>query len=381
MSTQYDTILIGTSPICVLEACALKAMGRVPLLIDRARAIGGAWSSVEVPPVGIVESGPHSLSFTPSTRDFVCRTLGVELAPMVPAPIFVLPQRIFGSYRASYQKRWPYAVRRIESRFPWSAAACNQLVTPYYHYLRNLLNTAPRFANAIENVVGGTPVIAKRLEELARIHRLDVLLATDVDSVSIDSKAGRVSVRTTAAIHSAGELIMTARTVLDSIELDGEHCSLASAEVPLVQLLLVWKDAAPFSFSFAHFIDSPNVWLASDLTSSISAEARGQGYRVVGLVVTHDVVPGDDALARIVAELRARGLIEMTATLAAHRWVPFNGPNRSSEELAAIEARFKPFVRTLQSDGFSQSIEINAPRWAQWLTGDQRSVRTPEAAS
>lgn len=376
MSRHFDSILIGTSPICVLEGCALKAAGHSPLLIDRAETFGGAWGGVDIPLVGTVESGPHSLSFSPPTREFICRTLNLDLKPMTPDPIFVMPRRVFGSYRASYRARWPYAAGRIEAEFPRSIAAWRKVINPYYQFMRDLVNSAPRFSNAIENVIGGTPVLAKRLEELAHAYHLDVVLGTSVDSVSIDTNAKRVTVQTQDGAFTADEFVMTTRTALDRIEVDGEMHQVDSKSVPLVQLLLVLDDMPTQSFSFAQFVDSPNVWLASDLTSSLSVDPQRKGYRVIGIVVTHEITPGYDAVMCIFEELCQRGLIDASVKLAGHRWVPFNGPNREATELAEIENRFRPFVRTLCSDALTQCIEDNAQRWDASLSVAPPAERT-----
>jgi len=373
MPAHFDTILIGTSPICVLEGCALKAAGRSPLLIDRASTFGGAWGGVEAPLVGTVESGPHSLSFSPAAREFIRRTLSVDLTPMTPDPIFIMARRVFGSYRASYQARWPYAAGRVDAGVPRSVAAWSRLLSPYYHFMRNLLNPTPRFSNPVENVVGGTPALAEMLEKLARAYALDIVMNSSVESVSIDTADKRVTVRTRNDTYSSSELIMTTRTALDQIEVDSIAHLVPSVSVPLNQLLLVLEDVDVLSFSFAQFVDSPNVWLASNLTSSLSADARAKGFRVVGIVVTHEVVPGHDAAIRIFEELHQRGLIDNTVKLAAHQWVPFNGPNRQAAELAKIEERFRPFIRTLCSDSFNQCIEQNFQRWSASMSGKQRA--------
>src|SRR5688572_22047475 len=87
----YDFIFVGTSPMCLLEACARRLSGHSVLMIDRATVPGGAWKTHEMFGHDDIENGPHFLLY-PGADKFLREELGVDLK-VVPSPEWLICDR------------------------------------------------------------------------------------------------------------------------------------------------------------------------------------------------------------------------------------------------------------------------------------------------
>jgi phytoene dehydrogenase-like protein len=82
----YDTILVGSSPLNLLEAIYLKQKGQKVLVIDRQSKIGGAWATTELNGLPDLEIGCHIWDIIPEVITFLGRYLELDLQPLQPQP-------------------------------------------------------------------------------------------------------------------------------------------------------------------------------------------------------------------------------------------------------------------------------------------------------
>jgi phytoene dehydrogenase-like protein len=57
--SPYDTVLIGSGPINLLEALVLSRAGKKCLVVETRNQLGGAWGAVSYPGLPPIEAACH----------------------------------------------------------------------------------------------------------------------------------------------------------------------------------------------------------------------------------------------------------------------------------------------------------------------------------
>ena len=85
-AVDYDWLVIGSSPISVMEALYLRARGNRVVIIEARDRIGGAWTSTDFEEFSNVDLGPHVIDRNRRTYDFLKDYIGCDMQPVSPAP-------------------------------------------------------------------------------------------------------------------------------------------------------------------------------------------------------------------------------------------------------------------------------------------------------
>jgi len=85
MLTDFDTIVVGSSPLLLVAAVVAAKRGESVAVIEADQSLGGAWRCDDWDGLASVELSAHYLYCSPVAYRFLAR-LGVVLEPMMPAP-------------------------------------------------------------------------------------------------------------------------------------------------------------------------------------------------------------------------------------------------------------------------------------------------------
>jgi hypothetical protein len=99
---DFDDIVVGSSPLMLMQAMRLALDGQKVLVIDRNPRIGGSWAVAEIEPESaqlpllansntFVEIACHLIEVFPGVYERLERLCGVPFVPLDPQPIRVLP--------------------------------------------------------------------------------------------------------------------------------------------------------------------------------------------------------------------------------------------------------------------------------------------------
>lgn len=364
--SQCDVAVIGTSPACIFEMASLQRSGLKTLMIDRRSQIGGAWGTIELPIVGIVESGAHYLPAHPGVYEFYEDMLGIKMDLLDPAPKYLLPRRVLGRTQADWRTRWGGGVSPWDACFPRTWRSWRNAISPYYRMMCEALNAHRRLA-PMRYFRMGTIGLVERLTAFIDAHDLPVMLDTTVHRIEIDTGAKAVRVVTDRGDVTAGRFILTSSAVLDVVHVDGVARPIPSEIVPLPQLHLVIKGAPVDALSFGQYVASPNLRLSANVTGFLAPEVRAKGISLVTNLVTVDLPHTDASVDAVMAEHRMHGLLDGRHELLAAHWTRHDNPHRQDDELAEIERAFAPCVGVLSTHAFSATMMARVPHWRQAL--------------
>lgn len=81
---DYDVAIVGTSPICLLEALYHHFLGKTVLLLEESAECGGAWKSIEICGIPHVDLGCHQIGSDLKTIQFLQKYVNCQFVPAEP---------------------------------------------------------------------------------------------------------------------------------------------------------------------------------------------------------------------------------------------------------------------------------------------------------
>jgi hypothetical protein len=81
-ATDFDVVVVGTSPICLLEALYRHHLGNRVLIIDEADRCGGAWKSIDICGVAHADLGCHFLGSDQNVLTFLEDYVGCKMVSL-----------------------------------------------------------------------------------------------------------------------------------------------------------------------------------------------------------------------------------------------------------------------------------------------------------
>lgn len=101
-TNRFDDVVVGSSPMMVMQAIRLARAGRRVCLIERSSQLGGNWQTAKLRRDEVVEIACHLIEVFPGIYDLLENYSGVPFVPLRVQPI-----RVFRSgLRVSYSSRW-----------------------------------------------------------------------------------------------------------------------------------------------------------------------------------------------------------------------------------------------------------------------------------
>lgn len=81
-ATDFDVIVVGTSPICLLEALYQHYSGNKVLIVDGANECGGSWKSIDICGVSHADLGCHSFGNNTKLLKFLQEYVGCNIVTL-----------------------------------------------------------------------------------------------------------------------------------------------------------------------------------------------------------------------------------------------------------------------------------------------------------
>ncbi len=92
--TDFDTVIVGASPITMFEAIYRAKIGERVLVVESAAECGGAWKSIEVCGVPNVDLGCHEFGANKLVEQFLEEYAGCKMIPNAPKRVGGCPGKV-----------------------------------------------------------------------------------------------------------------------------------------------------------------------------------------------------------------------------------------------------------------------------------------------
>ena len=397
-AVDYDWLVIGSSPISVMEALYLRARGNRVVIIEARDRIGGAWTSTDFEEFSDVDLGPHVVDRDRRTYDFLKDYIGCDMQPVSPTPY-----QYVGTTRYNYESTASYlhgaALHLAKMGRNIVGALTSPLLSIAYLVARNTkaatealrkaqrrLKSAHHYGRlagkSLRNAVvdgfwnslplqfpkGGAPELIHNLRVLLEEANIPVFFNEQIDRLHLYRDEGLIRLQLSKQTLTSKQVLMTSGSAIPEF-LDGNQAH----HFPLqtwtsLNRCLIIEEASPPDFSYVHCTYHPIIDMAYEATAYVQPKAtRAKHYRVILTLLRSNYKPNERTIDEIMHQLAAWGVVGQSARLVKVYSLDHTNPMMTREAMRDLERRFAPFLKTLSSTNLSHGIAQNTARWASAL--------------
>lgn len=357
---EWDSILVGSSPLLLMEAAYLGRTGRKVLVLEEKKYLGGAWGHLNDNEFGCLDIGCHYIDISSRAYEFLRSNFDLNLVPTRPQPQFV--------YR---NFRFPYDYRQVirVSRYLRAALKQRSMVPYFSNYLQDenyRLRLFP-FTKKFMYPRGGSLELMTKLAAHAARNDVTILNQRRIESIRFDRARQRVKVASAVGeSFEAGEIVVGSQArVGDALHIPGAH------EAALRQIFthvnLVLRDPGAPTFSYVRFLRHPNVIRMTDITDYVRQQNESlSDFRVVciGIREHYDQRANDaEKIEQLSALLRHYRFVDPSATCDSAFWSRYPAEFLTHETRQKMLHDFSPMIRFMPTTNLSIGIVMNLDRW------------------
>ncbi len=259
----YDSVIIGTSPVSILEALYRSEQGEKILLVDQASSIGGAWRTVNCFGLDGVETSPHILLPNRIAYRILREKIGVKLTPVVPEPVYIIgnkkrslkhlgKERMLRELAGLHRYKFPQKMLRIAGAIYHSLRFCGTNYRVDIHYPESGLNR-----------------LLQKSEQKLKESGVEILLNQTIDDVCYDTAedAGIFTLLTDNGDAIKSRKVASSAIVgLKTIRIDDKTIQPFSYISQSDHITYLIDSSQSVSYGFAKLIDNEYFELVNDVT-------------------------------------------------------------------------------------------------------------------
>ena len=348
----YDSIIIGSGPVNMIEAMFLSKQGKKVLILEQSEYLGGAWGKVPLKEgLPDFQLGCHIWDIEPKAFKFLAEFLDMELIRMKPQPEFV-----FRGIKLPYDwKNLLFYIRgKIKSKGGRESASINKarIIPAKYIY-----------------PAGGSLQFIDRLLDKAKDFGIEIRTGIKINKLEIGEFTKVISEKETLA---AKEIVITSVSQLKSISKIGKEFKFP--EPLLVDYThghFLINDVTPARFSYSRLPGNSLIHRVSDETDHVKSHGIDmKGKKLILAAVYPELYykTNKEELAKMVMDnLHKRKYISKGATLSSHHWNVFPTHYIPKDLRPEIAKKYSPDVRLLHTTNLMFSIRDNCERWSKEL--------------
>lgn len=356
---EWDTIIVGSSPLLLIEAIYLSRTGRKVLVLEEKNELGGAWGHLDTGEFPYLDIGCHYFDISKRGYKFLRAGIGLNLVPFQPQPQF--------AYRSL---RFPYDYRQIiRVMRNIKAAFKNRSLTTFLSDLAQDENYRLRiypFTKTFLFPQGGSRELITRLVALAQESNVTVLQPMHVQTIRFDLKQRRVNVIAGGESFAGREVVAGSQVRIG----DALHATINPEGVLrciFTHVNLVFRDRSSSSFSYVRFLRHPAVIRMTDITDHLrhwNADKNDQRVICIGIRDSFDKSADDaEKVKQLVDLLKKYRFIDPSATCEKSYWSRYPVEFLSDDLQKRLQREFSPMIRLLATTNFSVGVLSNLTRW------------------
>lgn len=255
-SEKYDSIIIGASPLAILEALYLNALGQRVAIISDSDTIGGAWRTIQHPGLPPLEIGCHIWDNNAEVQQFLIDYLGLNITPFVPSPIIQ-----YGRFSFPYD--WKYFILDLKAFLKKIKPISNHDLVSYslipkkYYYPQR----------------GSTELIEK-LDAKLKETNIEIIFDTYINTIDIINDHSIRLITNDGQTYSCQKIVVTGLSRINEFINGGNLIKLDTPrKVDFIHAHLVFKDDTPVNFSYIRVHKHSHIHRVSDITYQMSPKS------------------------------------------------------------------------------------------------------------
>lgn len=373
MPEQFDHLVVGTSPVALLEGLHLAHRGGRVRIVDSRDRLGGSWATIDVPPFRNVELGPHFIKKRPNLYE-IFESIGVPLDEMTPPASRFLDQKTLGFEYVRYDQSW--IARNLDMIAALSGPERWFRTSRFlYSLARNKLGLgAQSKIEPMRYFAEGSQHFIDHVTSLLHAAGADIQTGTEVEKIQADKSSTHARIKTSEGHLEAREIIFTSGSRLSDVEIDGENIGFQDEPQIHREMIVIANLSAESRFSFVKFPgNDPLLLMASDATRYTKRDLDSDsGLRCFVMRLHPEIVPDAEVAKTALRRLHELELVGALPTLVTWKDFMIAVPMRRAERMQALNERCAPWMRGLYSYDIGISLLDQRTRWAPTISAIQR---------
>ncbi len=255
-----DRVIIGSSPIAIIEAMYLKSKDQSVINIEERSEIGGAWTTINRSGFPEVELGCHIWSYNKETYQLISELFNLELIKLSPQPTI-----LFRNKMIPYD--WKSNIISIQKVLKNITNLRETLASPELRF--------SLFPSSYLYPSKGTLELKNSLNELVVKHDLNIQLNSAVDKVVLKNDRVELFNIEGNLILTTKELVLTSLSKISLIVLeDGSEIRLNTRKVDYIHVHLILENVSGRPFSYIRTNGDEVIHRLSDMTFQVKSQLK-----------------------------------------------------------------------------------------------------------
>ena len=377
---RYDAVILGTSPILLIEGLLRARGGQRVLFLDANEESGGAWSSTSALGMRSIESACHLIVNYRGVYDFLQDTCGIRSEPVSPLPLVKHRGRFIPfNTRALVLRRMLsltlglllHGSLRILERLLLGLWRCER--THRYDFDRALQNLAKRALipmvgsakrRAIQYPVGGSPSMIQNFEDELRNLGAD-FRKTKADTLQLLENGGAI-VTTESGIDLHARNVVTSESAsIGTVITPNSSRMFSEKKSTYHTLVLQVSGLKENDLSYTELPFDPIAERVADVTASCEGNLPpGQRILICETPWSKTSIDELPTAEEVLSHLKTQGALPATVSIRKHAYRQLtlrSGERSLIKHLRRIES---PSLTVLPSRGdLAYTLHRNQARW------------------
>jgi hypothetical protein len=357
----WDSIIVGSSPLLLIEAIYLGRTGRKVLVLEENGQLGGAWGRLETKEFPYLDIGCHYFDISKRAYEFLRFKIGLDLVPFRPQPQFAYRNILF-----PYDYRQVIRVAR-NLKTAYKRRSLTPFVSNVFRDENYRLRMFP-FTKTFLYPQGGSHELITRLTTHAQENNVTILKPMRVDSIRFNFKRKQVQVSAGGASFEGNEVVAGSQAqIADALHITPKPDGTLRCVFPHVNLVV--RDRSAPTFSYIRFLRHHAVIRMTDITDHMRHWNEGlTDHRVICIAIrdTYDKKLDDpEKVEQLFALLKKYRFVDPSAKCERSYWSRYPAEFLSDETQKMLQRDFSPMIRLFPTTNFSVGIVSNLSRWEQ----------------
>jgi len=358
----YEVVLIGTSPIAIMEAYFCSQEGKSVLMIDDDSKIGGAWKCLDNPYFEDVENAIHYFLPDEEGRNFLRERLGLKIIE-VQNKYRVLKFPIFGYVKLKYHNHFSRFISDVVTTFSIKASA------------KIFFNTILRAfdKSKIESffIAGGSPELIDKVKQLKETARLEALLNAKIIDVQINS--GGVSqllyeFEGKNRTLSFNSLIVSHGSKIVNVKVDEKNIELVQKIHPRPAIHIFFEDERDVINGEWIFYAHKLFKYVHNITKYAKPKStKYNNLKVFVFALKHDVTYYKGLELDVFKELVEAKILTKKSKLLHYIWSDIFLPPLDDNDLEMLYIESKGRIKFLKTENFVRGIGLRHKDWEKYF--------------
>ena len=346
---NYNYIIVGAGIINSLEAIYLSRLKKRVIIIDSAKKIGGAWSTIDIFGYKNVENAIHYFLPNNNGIKFLKKKLNLKIE-IVKNKFFLIKFFLIGTIKLYYDTKICKIIR---------------IIIKNDNFIKKILGIifclCTKYKNTSYYLSNGAAEMLNKIEFLLKSSNIKIILNSKINKIEIDKISGLVRCHTNNSIINSERIILSHGSKLSVIYSNKKKHTIKKIYLrrPAVHFLI--KDSIFNLFKEVILANDNLIKYVHDLTSFLKIKNR----KVFVFALHNNVKKSKKTIYEIFNKMKNYQIISNHSILLNYHWTETYLPPISNDELHNIKKKFNNYIEILKTENFTQGIGYYSKKWSQ----------------